>query len=521
MDAALTQAAGERHGIRKVALAPVIPQIIGSGFNILYNAVVIRPLLTTQALRDRFFHTVVIYNALVFPLAVGAWLWVLYSLQRSYGQLQSGGAVEERQLYAARRHVVHLPWFGSAVCAVAWLLCIPVFLVSLGSVEGPLSQQLMWHLPISFLVSAFICISQSFFLIELASQRHLFPVFFRDVRPDRLEGIYPLSLRGRGLVWAISVGICPIVALLLLGFAPAATPENPYALDLKWIELIAGCIGIGFGIFSALLISWLVAKPVDELRTAAQAVSEGRFDVTVPLRRADEFGALIGEFNRMVVELREKERLRKMFGLHVGPKAAEQILARDPGLSGREQVITVMFVDIRSFTARAADCEAGRVVLILNEFLGAMVSAVEEHHSGMINKFLGDGFMALFGAGADVEAHADDALHAARGMLASLDTLNQKLAERGESPLAIGIGLHTGPAIVGSIGSPQRLEFTAIGSTVNLASRIESLTKALGVTLLLSEATRTALRQPQSLREFPPQMVKGVADPVQVWGEAG
>jgi len=208
---------------------------------------------------------------------------------------------------------------------------------------------------------------------------------------------------------------------------------------------------------------------------------------------ADEFGSLIGEFNHMVTELRDKEKLRQAFGLHVGRKAAEQIMARDPGLGGTEQVITVMFVDIRGFTARASGADPRHIVQTLNDFLRAMVHVVEEHHSGMINKFLGDGFMALFGAGLPSAAHADEALQAAVAMLACLEELNIDLAARGESALAIGIGLHTGPAIVGSIGSPERLEFTAIGSTVNLASRIESLTKAVGETVVLSDATKTSL----------------------------
>jgi adenylate cyclase len=176
-----------------------------------------------------------------------------------------------------------------------------------------------------------------------------------------------------------------------------------------------------------------------------------------------------------------------------------------------------MFVDIRSFTARAAESEASRVVALLNEFLGVMVRVVEEHHSGMVNKFLGDGFMALFGAGAASEAQADEALHAAREMHLHLQMLNARLHERGEAPLAIGVGLHTGPAIIGSIGSPERLEFTAIGNTVNVASRIEALTKTVGANILLSDATRAALRRPAELRGFPPQTVKGVAAPIEVW----
>ena len=261
------------------------------------------------------------------------------------------------------------------------------------------------------------------------------------------------------------------------------------------------------------MIARLVADPLDELRAAMQAVAAGRFDVRLPLRRADEFGALAGSYNIMAEELEGKERLRRTFGLHVGSKAAEQILARDPGLSGSEQVIQVMFVDIRGFTARSAGCAPGRVVAMLNEFLSAMVRGVEEHRSGMVNKFLGDGFMALFGAGQPCEDHADEALAAAQATVAHLGELNARLAERGEEPLAIGIGLHTGPAIVGSIGSAERLEFTAIGSTVNLASRIESLTKVVGETVVVSEATRDALRRPVELRALPPQPVKGWTSP--------
>jgi adenylate cyclase len=239
--------------------------------------------------------------------------------------------------------------------------------------------------------------------------------------------------------------------------------------------------------------------------------------VQVPLRRADEFGALIGEFNRMVTELREKERLRQTFGAHVGRRAAEEILTRDPGLGGTEQVITVMFVDIRSFTARSAHLSPTKAVGLLNEFLRVMVETVEGEHAGMINKFLGDGFMALFGIGNNSLNHADDAVAAGRSIQKTLERLNAERNSRGEDAIQIGIGINTGPAIVGSIGSPERMEFTVIGNTVNVASRIEALNKTLGTSLLVSKETRVALRQAVELRELPPQPVKGVDEPVAVY----
>jgi len=313
-------------------------------------------------------------------------------------------------------------------------------------------------------------------------------------------------------MWAVSASICPIGSLLLLIFAPASPGTNP-----QWFGLFVGAVGIAFGLCSALLIGRSVAQPVDQLRAAAEAVTEGRLDVYVPLQRADEFGALIGEFNRMVKGLREKEKLRRTFGVHVGHKVAEQILARDAGVGGTEQEITVMFVDIRSFTARAANLKPHQAVGLLNEFLQAMVEVIEGEHGGMINKFLGDGFMALFGVDSDTQDHADKAMAAGRDLERRLERLNLELAQRREEPIRIGIGINSGRAIVGSIGSPERMEFTVIGDTVNVASRIEGLNKTLDTTLLISKATRDTLQRPPSLRALTPQAVKGVEQPVEIF----
>jgi len=237
------------------------------------------------------------------------------------------------------------------------------------------------------------------------------------------------------------------------------------------------------------------------------------------LQRPDEFGLLISEFNRMIRELREKEQLRETFGLHVGRHAAERIMANDPGLSGTEETITVMFCDIRNFTARCARQAPDRIVRLLNAFLSEMVRIVEETHGGMINKFTGDGFMALFGVGGSPVQSADAALKASQDMLRALSDFNARTLEQepGFEVLAIGIGLHTGRAIVGSIGSPKRMEFTAIGNTVNVASRVESLTKILGRPIVLTQAARDALAAPPELIELPAQQVKGVEQPLKLF----
>jgi adenylate cyclase len=212
----------------------------------------------------------------------------------------------------------------------------------------------------------------------------------------------------------------------------------------------------------------------------------------------------------MVRELRDKEKLRQTFGLHVGRRAAERILARDPGLSGVEEEITVMFVDMRSWTARASASPPSEIVEIMNDFFRVSVCAVEEEHRGMVNKYLGDGFMAIFGAGDSGSNHARDAVSAGCEILRAVKGLNDELAAKGRAPIQIGIGIHSGPAIVGSVGSPQRLEFTAIGNTVNVASRIQGLTKTVGRPLLVTEAVRDRAGDLFKFEELSPQEVRGI-----------
>jgi adenylate cyclase len=168
-----------------------------------------------------------------------------------------------------------------------------------------------------------------------------------------------------------------------------------------------------------------------------------------------------------------------------------------------------VFVDIRNFTARSAAASPGQVVEVLNLFLTEMVDVIEQRHGGIVNKFLGDGLMALFSEWTGRPDHADAAVAAGREMLQRLQALNVRLGAAGEPPLAIGIGIHTGRAVVGSIGSPRRMEYTAIGDAVNVASRVESLTKVVGVPLLLTAATRQALSVSPSLELLPAQEVRG------------
>jgi len=494
-----------------VGLMPLLPQVLGSAFNIWYNLTAVVPLLT-EPQEQRFHDTVLIFNVIIFPLGIAGWTLLVWRFRKPLEALLTGEKLEDDALLQVRQAAINLPWWGSLIAGGCWLACLPVFLPAMALTDGTVAPHVWIHLPISFIVSASIATTQSFFLVELATQKLLFPVFFRGSRADNVPGTWALSLRGRGWLWIVSVGVCPVSAMLLIIFAPD-DPGTSKAL----FSLFVGGVGIAFGFWTAYMLDQLVAEPVAQLRRSVQSVADGNYDVHIDTIRADELGVLIYENNQMVNQLREKQRLQETFGLHVGREAAAQIMAGDPGLSGTEKPITVMFVDIRNFTARSADRPPDEIVAMLNTFLTEMVEVVETEHAGMINKFLGDGFMALFGATGEGDGHAAQAVAAGRAMQRRLVAVNEKLQAQKLAPLAIGIGVHSGPAVVGSIGSEQRLEFTVIGSTVNLASRVEGLTKAVGVAMLITEATRELLPTQDGLKEETPQQVKGVEKPVPIW----
>lgn len=221
-----------------------------------------------------------------------------------------------------------------------------------------------------------------------------------------------------------------------------------------------------------------------------------------------------------LLQSRERQALKHAFGGYVSPAIMEEILAGrlGTGLGGARHNLCILFADIRSFTTRTETMPPEAVIALLNRYFEEVTTAIHTH-GGTIDKFIGDGVMAFFGAPQDLDDPSGPAFAAACEILARLATLNQQLAAEGITPLEIGIGLHTGEAVVGHIGSTARHEYTAIGDTVNVASRLEGVTKEVGFPLVCSRAVAEALGGDgkAGLRALGARPIKGHA-PVEVFG---
>jgi class 3 adenylate cyclase len=284
---------------------------------------------------------------------------------------------------------------------------------------------------------------------------------------DQSPGVFGVMLRTRTLDAKLQQ---TLVALLPI-----------FALGLLLIFLLG----------SALAAS--IDRPVAQLVRASNYVAQGNLEVQVPATRRDELGVLARRFNDMVGGLQQLLFVKDLFGRFVSPEVSERLLAGQIELGGEQREVTVLFSDIRDFTRLSEEHSASDIVDLLNEYFRAVVAAARKH-GGIVNKFGGDSTLVVFGAPLDMPNHADSALATALELRQALDAINAHRVLEGWELLAQGIGVNTGQVIAGQVGSEDRMEYTVIGDTVNLASRLQVLSKDLtGCDIIFSESTLAAL----------------------------
>lgn len=249
-----------------------------------------------------------------------------------------------------------------------------------------------------------------------------------------------------------------------------------------------------FGGIIAYLLAGVAVRPIHALVAGVKAVGEGNLDQHIALQRNDELGVLTDAFNEMTVSLREKEYIKHTFERYVSKQLAQQIFEHKDTLrlGGEEKVVTVLFCDLRDFTSLAEQLSPPEVVEFLNMYFTEVV-AIVNRHDGMVDKFMGDAVMVLFGAPLPVGDEALKAVRCALEIRQAMERINLRLQQNGRKPIAVGIGINTGPVVAGNLGSQNRMEYTVIGDNVNIASRLESLNKVYGTTILVSESTRNAI----------------------------
>jgi len=362
--------------------------------------------------------------------------------------------------------------------------------------------------------------------VGLASQDGLILSTFPPEVHAMLARSLPAPVGTSERSFEIALGSSPYTLFLRPGATDpdGRTPVRVFAVSLSEARKLQstariGAVAIGLSTLLLMLVagrrlSKSLARPVVLLAGATERVARGDYGSPVEECGPDEVRGLARAFNDMTRGLAEKERIRAVLDKVVSKEIAEELLAHGVELGGEVRTVTVLFSDIRGFTPVAERLEPPEVVTLLNDAHSRTTESIESER-GVVDKYLGDGVMALFGAPNSLGDHPLRAVRAALAIQSNTAELNADRAERGAAPIRVGIGIHTGPAVCGNIGSRDRLSYTAVGSVVNLASRICGA--AAPGTVCVSLATFLELPPGTRATRLDPVSLKGISEPVTLY----
>jgi adenylate cyclase len=397
------------------------------------------------------FPTAIGYIVLAVPIGALVGTRRLFELRH---WLESGAPAGPRQ----RRLVLRAPLRLFTVQVLLWFAAAVLFGLLTGTTAPAHGAQFGITIGVTVAITGLVTAACAY----LISERFLRAPAVRALghaTPDRLAvpGVATRSV----LAWALGTGL-PLLGLLALGIeALANQPGARSRLDVAVVVL--GAVGLAVGLLAVTLAARATADPLDALRAALQDVQRGRL-------------------------LAERERLREVLGTYVDPDVAEQIMREGTDVAGEEVEVTMMFVDVRNFTAFAENTDAPAVVAAINRLFEGIVPIIHAH-GGRVDKFIGDGLLAVFGTPRRLPDHADRALAAALEI--------EGVVRSGRAgDLTIGIGLNSGVVVAGNVGGAGRLDFSVIGDPVNVAARVEAATRQTNDTVLLTERTKELLERP-------------------------
>lgn len=288
------------------------------------------------------------------------------------------------------------------------------------------------------------------------------------------------------------------------------------------MSILLGC-ALMIALFILRNIALSITRPLEMLAEATQKISAGKYEeVHLPQMKAgnNEIAVLSLGFEEMIKGFKERENIRAVLNKVVSKDVADEILKTEVHLGGEDRVVTMLFSDIRGFTKLSENLSPQATITLLNTYMTKM-SRIIEGEGGIIDKYVGDEIMALFGAPSRHPDHAIRALSAAKLMIETLKKWNQERRQQGEPPIEMGIGIHTGIVVVGNMGAEDRLNYTVLGANVNLAARLCKV--AAPMQIIVSEHT---LREPKVQESFyyeplEPILLKGFSEPVKVYQATG
>lgn len=417
-------------------------------------------------------HTVTI-AAITIPSYVVAAILVGVGVGTATSLRSLSWATEDRSPdEAERRAALRVPWRLTVLQASLWAGGVVVFTTLAAVLQPGLAITVFLTVTIS---GAVVCA-----IAYLFSEFALRPIAARALsESDGPDADPPLGVGRRMLLfWSLGSGVptAGVIAVAILSL----TREDVSRTKLAVVMLVLGAVVLLFGQLVTVLNARSVVAPLQSVRLALRRVDEGDLDVEVPVYDGTQLGQLQAGFNQMVHGLRERERVRDLFGRHVGREVAQAAEAEETELGGETRTVSVLFTDLVGSTSMAADASPEEVVEVLNRFCSVVIAEVDQRR-GLVNKFMGDAVLAVFGAPVQHDDHAAAALEAARAIAARL---------REEVPeCEAGIGVATGEVVAGNVGAEDRFEYTVIGDAVNQAARITELAKQEDGRVLAAEVT--------------------------------
>lgn len=358
----------------------------------------------------------------------------------------------------------------------------------------------------------------SYLAIEILNRTVLLPKVFPEGHISRNDFSFRPSFKHLMLFCFMVSSVFPVVILL----SSYISVQINNGLELHSGVIIVSILLLVIAFVITTCLSRLILNPLKNLTEASKRIQIGDYKSRVGIVTSDELGELADSYNDMADSLAEKEFMRDTFGKVVDPEVRDYLMSGagkeslGDTLGGETREVTVLFCDIRSFTAMSEKMAAAEVVSLLNRYFTALGKCITNHH-GIINKYIGDAIMAIFGAPVASQNSAEDAFAAALDMRKALEEVNKAFEAEGLPQLKFGIGIHTGPVFAGTIGAENRMEYTVIGDTVNTASRLESLCKTYATDLLISENAAVKLSKGKEVKFVADAQIRGKTEAMKVY----